>query len=162
MSPLGGFDLSLCEASARRPRPRHAFYGIQFVALAFILANGKLEAGSVAAREGLLGHCGCVKAAALHLGRSESNSTRRLEKRGTTFGKFLRANDPYDDQMSDDPNDDEDPWDDLNGDDDTDTPGFALLRKTVLYLIDAQRTCARTSANLATCPSFLTLQRLRC
>jgi hypothetical protein len=73
-----------------------------------------------------------------------------------------RLVDPDDDEMSDDPNDDDDAWDDLDGIYRTDDgPAIAWLPAVVRYLLDLEVESALAPIVTPSSP-FPTLRRLRC
>jgi hypothetical protein len=72
----------------------------------------------------------------------------------------VSGDDPYDNETSDDPNDDDDAWDDLNGYEDSDVPIIAWYWETVPH--PNVPAGAPLTWNAPLSPPFLTLQRLRC
>jgi hypothetical protein len=93
--------------------------------------------------------------------RSEGGSVLHSEKRLRAFLKAPRANDPYDDAASDDPNDDDDATDNLSGCCETDGPITAWLQEVVRCPVRHEAESALPSVEIPASP-FLSVHRLRC
>jgi hypothetical protein len=83
-----------------------------------------------------------------------------LHKRLRLSPKNPRIYDPTGAETSDDPNDDDDAWDDLDGDDIPDAPILACLWEMAPHWSAPGRTPVTRA--VADPPSFRSRQRLRC
>jgi len=94
--------------------------------------------------------------------RPDTRRTLRSGKRLHVFYVTVCWDDPYDDETSDDPADDDDAWEGLNAFSETEVPVSALLLEMGCYQSEPETQSEPLWSGPPFVTSFLTLPPLRC